>query len=287
MLIDIGLPISVVRGVNPKIEEIASGTTVHFTRMREAEYPPLPLSVAEIPDMISTHQLSIIMNRDRMAQSGNFENLQGQLPEIRDELKQQSFEDPSGLFSLVCLVPLLMIHHKDLPDPPSSWAELAEEKWKGKITVSSLRIVRRLLRFYMTQLLGDNAAKFFDNVDFEGAPIDTNLKVDSGKKEIGLVPLPFARASRNKNFVMRWPEEGAVCVPQVIIHKKGSFEQTRHISEYLLSAEVQRYMAESGMVIPVHSEAALPPELLENNLHLCWQGWDWFISGLNQASLSN
>jgi hypothetical protein len=278
--LELGLPVSVARVLVPRIEKLAPDSQVISARLQQEELPPLPQDVEQIPDLVSTHQLSIMRHRDAMIASGNYECLRGRLPEMRPDLQQLGFDDPTGYLRVVCVVPIVLVHGRSVQDPPTTWADLPDERWKGKIGGSSLDIMLKLVRLYANSLFGGDAEQFIANLALDGIPIDTNLQVDRGEREVGIVPLPFTQGARNKNIVVRWPKDGALCVPQVLIHKKGSFEETRQVSEYLLSDEVQRYLSETGNMIPVNPNAPLPPLVRANSLNLYWKGWDWFLEGL-------
>lgn len=281
MKIDVGLPMSIARMLTPKIQEIAVGMEINVRRIQEEEQKPLPEKQENISDLIITHQLSVMKNRDSMISSGHYETPGKMLPEMRPDLKEIGFVEPTGYFTTICLVPVVIIYNRLIINPPLSWHDLTDQRWKGRIGASSPEILRKLLKFYAKALLGKDAEKLISNVVFDGMPVDQNLKVDEGSLDTAIVPLPFTRASRNKNVTMCWPEEGAVCLPQVLIHKKGSLKQTLKISKYLLSENVQRFISETGMMIPVNPDAGPPPEVEKNNLNIFWKGWDWFIEGIN------
>ena len=282
-IIDVGLPISVARVLTPRIEELAKGMKTQAWRVQQQEQAPLSSDFAKVPEWITTHQLSIIERRDEIIASGNYECLKDRLPAMRSDLDLLGFDEPTGYMKPICIVPIVMIHSREVKDPPTSWADLLDERWKGRITTSAPDILVKLLTFYANALFGENAERLVANIVFDGIPIDTNLHVDNGEADVGIIPLPFARASRKGNVFMRWPEEGALSIPHVVIHKKGSFEDTRALSEFLLSEDVQRYMSETGMLMPVHPGVPLPPEVEQNNLNLYWKGWDWFLEGLGHG----
>ncbi|MCL0060782.1 ABC transporter substrate-binding protein [Dehalococcoidia bacterium] len=281
--IDIELPLPVARVLLPKIKELAEGMEVIVRKLQQEEHDPLPTDAGDIPELTLTHQLSILKNRDAVMTSGDYESPGERLPKMRADLQELGFDDPSGYFKTMCLVPIVLIYNRDISDPPESWADLTDARWKGLIGAASPDVFRKVVRFYFEELLGDDAEHLLANITYTGVHIDVNLAVDNGELDIGIIPLPFARASRKKNVCMQWPREGALCLPQVIIHKKGIQDDTLKISEYLLSGEVQRHISEVGMLIPVDPNAPLPPELVGNKLNLFWKGWDWFIAGMNRV----
>ncbi len=279
--IEIGLPVSVARVLTPRIEKLVPDYEVIPARLQQEEQPPLPQEVEHIPDLVSTHQLSIMRNRDAMIASGHYTCLRGLLPEMRPDVQRLGFDDPTGCFHIVCVVPIVLVYGRSVQNPPSAWADLLDERWRGRVGGSSLDVFRKLISFYANSLFGGDAERFMANLVLDGIPIDTNLHVDRGELDVGVMPLPFTQGARDKNIVVRWPQDGALCIPQVLIHKKGSFEETRQISEYLLSDQVQRYISETGHMIPVNPNVPLPPLVQENDLNLYWKGWDWFLEGLD------
>ncbi|MEN4006083.1 MAG: ABC transporter substrate-binding protein [Methanobacteriaceae archaeon] len=280
--IDLEIPLLIARVLLPKIKKLAMGMKVTVRKHQQEEHDPLPTEACDIPELTLTHQLSILKNRDTMIASGEYEALGERLPRMRDDLEQLGFDEPSDYFKVMCIVPILLVYNRQISNPPESWADLIDARWRGRIGAPSPHMFRKMVRFYMEKLVGNDAQHLLGNINYNGLPINTIRAVDNGELDIGIVPLPFASASRKKNVYMRWPQEGSLCVPVVIIHKKGIQDDTLNISQYLLSDEVQQHISEVGM-IPVNPSAPLPCELVENELNLFWKGWDWFIAGINRV----
>lgn len=281
--IDIGLPVSIARLLIQRIEKIAPHSTIHTIMVREEEQEPHSHNPREIPDLATTHQISILRNRNQMAESGFYEchpEIRGMM---REELVSRGFFDHTGLFTTVCIVPVVLIYHKQIERPPDSWEDLLEPRWKGRINVPSPVILKKLMTMYAHNLFGDKADQLFQNVVFEGLPIDVNKNVNAGRFDIGIVSLPFTRASRTGNVTICWPKEGALALPQVMIHKKGSDDEVLAVSRYLLSDEAQRYLSDIGCMVPVNPNVPIPREAVENGLSFYWKGWDWFIDELNKG----
>jgi ABC-type Fe3+ transport system, periplasmic component len=185
-------------------------------RIQQKEQESHPLKEKEIPDLTITHQLSIMRSRELMASSGHYETLEGLLPEMRSDLKVRGFDEPTGYFKPMCFVPIVIIHNRLVDTPPVSWEDLLDRWWKGKIGASSPDILRKLVTFYARRLFGKEADQLTSNVVFDGLPIDVNLKVDDGRLDVGIVPLPFSRSSRNRNVSICWPREGAFSLPHEV-----------------------------------------------------------------------
>jgi ABC-type Fe3+ transport system substrate-binding protein len=280
--IAISLPMPIVRPLTPKLQELATDTQLEFRGLHQEEDDPLPLKGDDIPELIATHQISIMKNRDAMISSGSYEALEGVLPEMRDDLKERGFIDPSGYFIPMCFVPIVLIYNRFIEPPPSTWMDLLEKQWEGGIGAAIPGMVRRLLKANLKSLFGEKVDPLGDNMDFNGLPVDVNLAVDDGTLDVGILPLPFARSSRKENVSMCWPEEGAFCVPHVLIYKKGAHKDAIKIGRYLLSNKVQQFVSRSGL-IPVNPNVLLPEEAIENKLNFYWKGWDWFIERLNSV----
>jgi hypothetical protein len=282
-LIDVGLPVSVARVLARNLQAVAPDEQIAVRRVQEAEHEPHPLDEEGIPDLTITHQISIMRNREAMVSSGYYETFDGLLPEMRSDLKARGFDEPTGYFKPICFVPLVIIHNRRVRDPPTSWEDLLDRRWKGRIGVPSPVILKKLVTFYAKNLFGGEADRLFDNVVSEGLPIDVNLKVDDGSLDVGIVSLPFARSSRNGNVSLCWPGEGALPLPEVLICKKGAGDAALRVGEYLLSDDVQRYISDVGIMVPVNPGIPLPREVEENGLNFFWKGWDWFVSGINEV----
>lgn len=279
--IDIGMPVSVSRMLVQTIQSLVPPDLISVRRIQEEEVEPLSTNVDEIPDLITTHQISIIKHRDLMASSGHYGSLTGIVPDMRPDIASKGFVDPTGLFTTVCVVPLVIIYNRHMHNPPGSWHDLLEPRFRGRITAPSPVILQKLMKFYATSLLGNKAETLFEGMVLDGLPVDVNKKVNEGVFDIGIVSLPFARASRDQNVSLCWPQEGAFVLPQVMMVKENACNEAYTVSSYLLSEQAQRYISDVGVMIPVNPHVPLPHEVEEHSISLYWHGWDWFISGLN------
>jgi len=281
--IDIGLPISVARMIIQRIQGMVPPDSLIIRRVQQKEQEPHSCIETEIPEITATHQISIMKDRNRMMASGYYESCSKVLPQMRKDVAQRGLDDSDGLFTPVCFVPLVIIYNRTIDHPPRSWQDLCDSRWRGKIAVPSPDILQKLVKFYAKDLLGSKAEGLFSNVVFEGLPVDVNQKVDDGSFDIGVVSLPFSRSSRRGNISLCWPEEGALLLPEVLIHKRGAGGDLLKVSEYLLSLDVQHYFSDIGVMVPVHPDAPLPFEVTEHAMNFYWKGWDWFIAGINEV----
>lgn len=283
--VHMGVPLVMERLIFPTITEMLDGVELETIRWiaelnRFTDFGPLPLDEKEIYEVMVTHQVSHLRDRNRIAESGSYANLRDSFPAMRSDLVERGFEEPSGYFVVFCLVPVVIIHHAAIKEPPRSWKELAEPQWKGRVITFDMTVIHRLLGIGMKEIIGDRTEEFMESIGFHGAPINVNHEVDSGQADVAIMPLPFARTSRQGNVRMLWPEDGAFVVPNVITFKKNPDQRAIDIGKYLLSDKVQRMMNSLGL-IPVNPNADLPVQVTENNLNLRWHNWSEFIKALN------
>jgi len=282
----ISLPLPVMPIAQPliqKLQELATNTQLEFKGLNPEEDEPLPIRGDDMPELVVTHHVSIMKNRDAMVSSGSYEAPKGVLPEMRDDLQEKGFVDPTGCFIPMCFVPLVLIYDRSIKPAPSSWEDLLEKRWQGRIGSASTSTFIKLLNVNLKSLFGervDQLNQLFDSMDLKGLPIKVNLAVGDGDLDVGIAPLPFARASRTGDISMCWPKEGAFCAIHVMIFKKDAHEDAIKIGRYLLSDEAQQLMSAPGL-IPVNPNVPLPEEAVENRLNFYWKGWDWFIERLN------
>lgn len=230
-IIDVGLPVSVSRMLVQKIQTMVPKEIVSVRRIQETEVDPLSTIKDEIPDLTTTHQISIMKNRDQMASSGHYTSQKELVPGMREDVAAKGFIDSSGLFTLVCVVPVVIIYNRQIDNPPSSWQDLLDPRWIGRINAPSPIILQKLMKFYAESLLGEKAETLFKSIVLDGLPIDVNKKVNEGIFDIGIVSLPFSRASRDQNVTLCWPKEGAFALPQVLIQKDGASKEALMVSK--------------------------------------------------------
>lgn len=82
---------------------------------------------------------------------------------------------------------------------------------------------------------------------------------------------------------MFWPEEGLLCMPQIIAWKKGLDASTLKLGDFMLSPKVQNLLIQQGF-IPAVPEAE-PPLHRKNNAVLKWIGWEAFRKAMNNSEL--
>jgi ABC-type Fe3+ transport system substrate-binding protein len=238
-----------------------------------------------MPELTATHQIPNMRNRDRIISSGSYTALKDVLPEMREDLKEKGLDDASGYFTPLCFGPLLLIYNKSVKSPPSSWEDLLDERWQGRIMAADSNVQFNLLKANLRPIIGERTGPFLDNLVYHGNPVNVNYEVDAGNVAIGITALPFARSSRKGNISLCWPREGAFCIPHILIFKKRAHKDAMEVGRYLLSDEVQGLISGTGL-IPVNPNVPLPEQVIENDLNLYWMGWDQFVKALNENEVT-
>ncbi len=210
----------------------------------------------------------------------HFRSLPGRWP-LRKELADIGFLDPRGYFHPFVVIPFAMfynINRLDAGELPVTWEDLLEERWQKQILMPDVyRMVSKIIRSFMEAHYPDRFADFEENVVHKGAPIDVVNSVDEGLYSIGITNIAFARISRHKNTRLIWPKDGLFCMPQVMAWSKNADESLLGIGDYLMSNQVQEYLALQAFV-PASPDVAIPQLLAGHNFSLRWEGWEHYLS---------
>ncbi len=237
------------------------------------------LEAADIPDLIVGHVNDFAELPERYLQE-HFRALPGRFP-LRQELVQAGFNDAQGCFNPFVVIPFAIFYNQNLlaqKDLPEVWEDLLDTRWRKKILMpDEYRMVSMIIRTFMKAHYPEKFADFQENVIYRGAPIDVVNSVDEGQYPLGITNIAFARISRNKNTRLIWPQDGLFCMPQVMVWNKKADERLLEMGDYLMSKQVQEYLALQSFV-PASPEVAIPEMLTDHNLRLRWEGWEHYLS---------
>lgn len=208
-----------------------------------------------------------------------FSPLSGEFP-LREELASRGFTDPDGFYHPIFLIPLIMIYnHRMISEEqaPRKWEDLLEAKWHGKVLFPERHLpASRAILGLLRNLYPDRFETFLANIVFKGSPVDVKNAVDEGQYPLGINKVSFARFSRQQNVAMIWPEEGAFCLPNIMVWRRGVDKALLELGHYLRSAPVQDFFLRQGY-LPVISGLPMLPEAVLNDFRILWRGWDWFF----------
>ncbi len=210
----------------------------------------------------------------------HFRSLPGRFP-LRQELVKTGFTDPKGYFHPFAIIPFAIFYNQNLleeKDLPRVWEDLLDARWRQRILMpDEYRMVSKIITTFMEAHYPDKFADFQQNVIHQGAPMDVVNAVDEGHYPLGITNIAFARISRNKNTRLIWPQDGIFCMPQVMVWSKKADERLLEIGDFLMSREVQEYLALQTFV-PASPDIAIPQLLADHSFKLRWEGWEHYLS---------
>ncbi len=209
----------------------------------------------------------------------NFRSLPERFP-LRQELIEAGFRDKKGYFHPFVVIPFAIFYNPGLlgeDEIPVVWEDLlAPSRRESILMPDDYRMVSKIIRTFMQDNYPQRFDEFCKNVVHKGAPIDVVTAVDEGRYPLGITNIAFARISRHKNTRLIWPRDGMFCMPQVMVWSKKADERLLEIGDFLLSKQVQEYLA-SQPFVPASPEVALPRLLTEHQFSLRWESWEQYL----------
>ncbi len=237
----------------------------------------------ELPDIVIAHAVRLVeLGREKIQEY--FQPLPGRLP-MRQEMLEKSFNDPLAYLNSFALVPFVIIYNRHLikeNEIPKTWEELVDEKWWGQVAAPfAHHVVSRLVLDFIKYYFPEKYDGFAANTYFSNSPQETVIAVDEGRVPLGIMNISFAKFSRNKNVGFVWPEEGALCSPQVIVYKKNVDERLLAIGDFLMSKKMQEFFYSQDF-IPASPDIEISPDILKNKCNFWWPGWNHYFNILQQ-----
>lgn len=280
----ISVPVNIARNIIIGIREICPDSEV-FSSSKKYYADDLVFlekikagNLEEVPDIIVTIRPEILWEKNFLADSGFFD---GQYRyKVDSFIESKSFLDERWILKPVFIMPLIIFYNTSVQNSPESWQSLMEARFKGKILCTNENTPpASLFRQFYIHSFGHKGKSFVDNnVDYRGLPIDVNIAVGKGEYDIGIMPISFAKFSRDNSAAFCWPHEGALPLMQVMIMKNGFSDDSRKVADFLISEKVQQVFSNSAGFIPVIPDVAPPEEFIKNDMKLLWKGWDSFIN---------
>ena len=285
--VQIQLPLNISRGIEEILKEHIEENRGEYQREidivnshgcgPEGEMgPQADIMIGFMPDLVQQTD-EYILRRMRSAA--------GRFP-IRKELQDSGFVDPRGCFHTFGVVPFVMFYNPDYTDAaeiPRSWKELLEPKWKGRVMMPGKEhMAPKVIWAVLKQQNPEQAWAVDENITCSGMPPNVIEAVKSGKFALGIVNITFGRISESQNIKMFWPEDGFICMPQIIAWQKDLDESTLKLGDFMLSPKVQNFLVQQ-LFYPAASEVELPEIFRNNNAVLKWTGWDDFRAAMKNS----
>jgi len=231
----------------------------------------------EVPDIMVTVRPELLWARDEFKKLNVFDDEYKY--EVDSDLKNKELLDDNWILKPIYIMPIVIFYNKEMQNPPQTWEDLLDEKYKGKIiTTDEATPPAVLFKHFFKQKLGKKGEDFANNnVDYVGLPIDVNRAVSNKEYDIGIMPLSFAMFSKDNSTAICWPKEGALHLTQVMLMKKGYSQESKIAADFLVSQKAQEMFSDGASFVPVRPDIKTPKQFDENNRTLLWDGWKTFI----------
>ena len=231
----------------------------------------------EVPDIMVTVRPELLWQKNNFKDLGFFDDEYKY--DLDEDLKSKKLFDENWILKPIYIMPIVIFYNKDMQNPPQTWNDLLDPRFKGKIiTTDEATPPTVLFKQFYKQALGQKGKDFVENdVAYVGLPIDVNKAVSNKEYDIGIMPLSFAMFSKDNGSAICWPKEGALHLTQVMIMKKGYNEETKKAADFLVSQKAQEMFSDGASFIPVIPNVEIPKQFNENNKTLFWDGWEKFI----------
>ncbi len=234
---------------------------------------------SEVPGISLCAYPQYLYNLLKYQNTGNLAAMPDTLPPMRQELTSIGMAEPSRYFRVIGVVPFLIASANDVEPPIEDWADLCRPDLARAVAVPPHDTpLPALFDAVMSTLYGDKAQDVITNKNTTYTPLDINKRVDAGEFKAGVSIPAFSRNYRNGNGHLVWPKSGAWPVPLIAAIRQDADKGAFEFLHYLLSSEYQRYLAESGLMIPVLAGIPWFKEMEANNGKLNWPGWNTFVA---------
>jgi iron(III) transport system substrate-binding protein len=166
----------------------------------------------------------------------------------------RSLLDLEARYATMRLATMVLVHRKGLAAPPSSFASLVGEAWKGRVALGD-PLTSGTAFTWAVFVQAKHGEDFFERLRDKGALVAGGnaavlQKVESGEADAGVLLLENALAAqaRGSPIEVVWPEDGAVVIPGpvAIFHSTRNPVAARALVDVLLSPEAQRLIVEKG-----------------------------------------
>jgi iron(III) transport system substrate-binding protein len=166
----------------------------------------------------------------------------------------RSLLDLDARYTVARLATMVLVHRKGGVPPPSSFADLVGERWKGRVAIGDPLTSGTAFTWavFLQAKYGD---AFFERLRDKGAVVAGGnaavlQKVESGEVDAGVLLLENALTAKARGSPVEivWPEDGAVVIPghTAIFQSTRNPVAARAFVDLLLSPEGQRIILEKG-----------------------------------------
>lgn len=178
-----------------------------------------------------------------------------------------SMKDPEGYYYSARMIAMALTYNPNfVKNPPQTWRDLLDPRWKGKVVMSNPQysgaaldtiggLVMNYGLDYLRRLRANNTTVVRANAAVAG-------KVTSGEFSIGIILDYYVRSQRKKGSPIElvYPKDGAVAIasPIAIISSSKHKVAAEKFLDYVISEEGQAALVKFGNFIPVRAGMAGP-----------------------------
>lgn len=288
--LQIQLPLNVSRSLEEALREhVETNASEYQTEIRlenshacGGEYPidsqPVDIMIGFMPELAM--QTDEYLLEHIISSSGRFP--------MSKELQEQGFSDTRGCFHVFGIVPFIMFYNPDYTEEaelPRTWSEILNPQWKGRIMMPGKEhMASRVIRAFLKHDNLEKAQAIDENITCSGMPPNVIEAVKNGEFALGITNITFGKISESQKIKMIWPEDGLLCMPQIMVWKKGIDESLLKLGDFMLASTVQTLLAQQSFV-PTAPGNEIPKIIRANQVGLKWTGWDEFRQAMRNSEI--
>lgn len=202
---------------------------------------------------------------------------------ISEFLLNSGFSDSKGFFLPFGIVPFIIFYHPDHlseSELPRTWRDLLDLKWENRILMPGKEhMAAKVVRTVLKDENPDLAESIDKNITFAGMPPNVIDQVKKGDYALGITNITFGKISEAHHIKLIWPEDGLICMPQIMVWKNNLDDRFLKLGSFMLSEPVQLFLKQQSF-IPAAPDIPLP-DIYQNQLTLKWPGWTHFREAMN------
>ena len=202
--------------------------------------------------------------------------------------EMQQFKDPDDRFHIISVIPMVMVINHSIIEKkhaPTSWKDLTNPAYKNNIAYPNEdKDLKNILLAYFYKLGGKEAVRAFAKncmVELHPSQMIKSKRLEN-KPGIMIMPHFFANlANREKEFEIVWPQEGAFCIPLILIADNKMTPDEKTAYDFFFSKPCGDIFQNQGYFPSTHQDVS-------NDLpgSLTWTGWE-FIREHNMPEIMN
>lgn len=208
---------------------------------------------------------------------GKFAGFLSEKKKIRKEFI--SLIDDNQIFYPFSITPLTMLYNTqtvDESDLKHSWTDLFNPKFRI-IFPDRDKPLCRAVGAYLKANYPEDFVDFEKRVTYDGSPASVGKSLTSGEYDIAMTLSTFAEVAQNEIIGINNPQEGKVCMPQIITCKKGSEKKIEALLDFVTCDEIQEYLESQG-IWTIREEGKIADNLEKNDQLSKWKDWKTYLS---------